>query len=104
MLSCAAAKHLIKRDSSGASRPQNDISRSADNAHHAAALLTVMPNQLLDNLALDYSLPLRFDGYVVLAIYALVVLAIFFLALRTFRGLGVARWGLLAFLLALRGA
>ena len=63
-----------------------------------------MPNQLLDNLALDYSLPLRFDGYVVLAIYALVVLAIFFLALRTFRGLGVARWVLLAFLLALSAA
>ena len=58
-----------------------------------------MPVQLPGGLDSDFALPQRLDGYLILAVCALIVLVAFFGSLRTFRGLSRARWGLCVALL-----
>ncbi|HLF27976.1 MAG TPA: ATP-binding protein [Anaerolineae bacterium] len=58
-----------------------------------------MPIDLSGGLNLDLSLPQRPDGYILLAVYVLLALALLFVSRRTFRGLRLAQWALFSLLL-----
>ncbi|MGH2592417.1 MAG: histidine kinase dimerization/phospho-acceptor domain-containing protein, partial [Anaerolineae bacterium] len=58
-----------------------------------------MPTDLTGGYDPNFSLPQRPDGYVILAIYAVLALAALIAQRRTFRGLGLRRWAVFVFLL-----